>query len=84
MIQLFSFSVVIKLSIFILSSNDYRSATLKYKVLLTLSYLEIYLTSSSFGWYGYEWVKLWKVTFDNRTLASFCSMDSVYLNIEFK
>ena len=24
---------------------------------LTLSYLEIYLTSSSFGWYGYEWVK---------------------------
>ena len=28
---------------------------------LTLSYLEIYLTSSSFGWYGYEWVKeLWR------------------------
>ena len=26
-------------------------------VFLTLSYLEIYLTSSSFGWYRYEWVK---------------------------
>ena len=38
---------------------DYPLYLIQENPVLTHSYLEIYLTSSSFGWYGYEWVKQW-------------------------